>query len=343
MENFFEVINNLNTYYDNVIATVVEGECIGEKIILSQDNVLFESHENSFLSRHKKEILADYLSGCIEIEGQKVFCELQGSEKKLVICGGGHVSIPIIKMGRMLDFTVTVIEDRPLFADHARIASANEVICDDFAKALKEIKGDKDTYFVIVTRGHRFDQVCLEEIMSKPHAYIGMIGSKIRIKKVKELMMEKNFSKEELDKVYAPIGLNIGAETPQEIAVSIMAEVIQVKNAERRNGGFPKEILKAIAKEETKKVPKMLATIVSRKGSAPRQVGTKMLIYRDGSIVGTIGGGCVEADICRNAQVLLSEDNRKAKLYSVDMTGNDAEEDGMVCGGVVEILLEPIL
>jgi len=342
MECFFEVINNINTYNDNIIATVIEGECLGEKVVLSQEKVLYESHENSFLGMHKKEIHANYLRGNLEIEGQRLFCELQGCEKKLVICGGGHVSIPIIKMGRMLDFTVTVIEDRPLFADHARIASANEVICDDFSKALKKIKGDKDTYFVIVTRGHRYDQACLEEIFNKPHAYIGLIGSKIRIKKVKELMMEKNFPKEELDKIYAPIGLSIGAETPQEIAVSIMAEIIQVKNTERRNGGYPKEILKAINKEETKKVPKMIATIVSRKGSAPRQVGTKMLIYRDGTIVGTIGGGCVEADICRNAQVLFSTGDLKAKLYSVDMTGNDAEEDGMVCGGVVEILLEPI-
>lgn len=87
-------------------------------------------------------------------------------------------------MGLMLGFHITVLEDRPKFADHARCAGAHEIICDSFEEGLKRIKGDEDTFFIIVIRGHRYDQVCLENIVRKSHAYIGMIGSRLRVKKV---------------------------------------------------------------------------------------------------------------------------------------------------------------
>jgi xanthine dehydrogenase accessory factor len=342
MDDFYELLNGLHPDYDNREAIIIEGEHFGEKALFSKGEMIYETKKGSFSEDLKKVIQGDHFSGLIQKDGQRVFCEVLGSEKKLVICGGGHVSIPIIKIGKMLEFHVTVIEDRPFYADHARNAKADVVLCDDFRNALGKITGDLDTYFVIVTRGHRFDQVCLEEILSKNNAYIGMIGSKVRVKQVKELLMEKGIQEEQLSSIYSPIGLKIGAETPEEIAVSVMAEIIQVKNQGRRSGGYPKEIRKAILAEDTKEVPKVLATIVSRKGSAPREVGTKMIIYKDGTTVGTIGGGCVEADVCRNAHTQLMEADKKPKLYTVDMTGRDAEEEGMVCGGIVEILLEPI-
>ena len=86
----------------------------------------------------------------------------------------------------------------------------------------------------------------------------------------------------------------------------------------------------------------MLATIITRKGSAPRNVGSKMLILEDGSCVGTIGGGCMEAEGLRKARVMMHENNTGLKTEYVDMTGDDAEEEGMVCGGTIEVLLEPL-
>lgn len=342
MSGFYEKLSELHPDYDTLAVTFVEGEHIGEKALFSKGELIYETVNGVFPRSLQKLMIETHMSGLLQIGGQRIFCEILGSEKKLVICGAGHVSIPIIRMGKMLEFQVTVIEDRPLYADHARNALADEVLCDDFCHALSTIKGDPDTYFVIVTRGHRYDLDCLEEILLKSSAYIGMIGSRVRVKRVKDLLIEKGFEEERLNKIYAPIGLAIGAETPEEIAVAIMAEIIQVKNHAKRSGGYSKEIKKAIYQEDTGEMPKILATIVSRKGSAPREVGTKMLILKDGTTVGTIGGGCVEADVCRKAHSMLAEDNEKAKLYSVDMTGRDAEEEGMVCGGVVEILLERI-
>ena len=342
MSNLYEVINELVPYKDNRIATMIAEKNFGEKIIISDGKVVYESKAEVFSMDLQSKIAQNSLDGLHSVDGQSIFFETLGNDKKLIICGGGHVSIPVIKVAKMIGFHVTVIEDRIQYADNIRRTDADEVVCDDFRNALKQINGDRDTYFVIVTRGHRYDQVCLEAILKKENAYIGMIGSKVRVKQVKDAMIEKGFHQELLDKLYSPIGLKIGAETPEEIAVSIMSEVIQVRSASRRSGGYPKEIMKAILKVETKAVPKMLATIISRKGSAPRNVGTKMLIYKDGTTIGTIGGGCVEADICSKARYQLMEGDTAPKVYRVDMTGRDAEEEGMVCGGIVQILLEMV-
>ena len=222
-------------------------------------------------------------------EGQQVFLERVNRTPRLVVCGGGHVSVPIIQMGKMLGFYVTALEDRPKFADCERRAGADEVICLPFAEGLDEIEGDRDCWFVVVTRGHRYDTLCLEKILKKSFAYVGMMGSKRRTTLVKDQLEEKGFARSLVDTVHTPIGLEIGAETPEEIAVSVMAQIIQVKNTGTRGEGYSKELLEALADQGGRK--KVLATIISRKGSAPRSVGTKMLVYEDGTAIGTIGGG----------------------------------------------------
>lgn len=341
MSSFYDQISTINTNDKSIVATVVEGDYLGEKALFSKGKIVFQSDAKEFLHIHSKIILKITQTGIITIEGNRIFCEILGAEKKLVICGGGHVSIPIIKLGRMADFSVTVIEDRFSFANNASLAGANQVICEPFEQALKKIKGDKHTFFVIVTRGHRFDQLCLETIIHKENAYIGMIGSKIRVKKVKDQLVENGINPQKLEKVYTPIGLKINAETPIEIAISIMSEIIQIKNKKVQSCGYSKALLKAINGEVEQQEKKALATIITRKGSAPREVGTKMLIFPD-KAVETLGGGCVEAEIKMKAFSMLIDNQPKAELHLVDMTGWQAEEDGMVCGGIIEVFLEII-
>lgn len=342
MLEFYNVIKEVNPNQQNIAMTVLDGECSGEKALLSDSRLVWESAQDGFYTKHKDELRNFEKTGIKIIGGQRVFCDLLGNEKKMVICGGGHVSIPVIRIGLMIGFKVIVLDDRPKFADNARRAGATEVICEPFEQALKNIQGDEDTFFVIVTRGHRYDHICLENIAKKKHAYIGMIGSRKRVAKVKEAILGNGGDAEVLNRVYTPIGLNIGAETPEEIAVSIMAEIIEVKNKSLRNGGYSKEIMQGILKEENEQEPKVLATIVKRKGPAPREVGAKMLIMEDGTCVGTIGGGCAEADIFREARFMLMEGGTNIGLCHVDMTGRYAEEDGMVCGGIIDVLLEVI-
>ena len=341
MQELFRAIDNCEPGSTNVVVTVLEGKWTGEKALISNGIIIWKSSKDGFFSSHE-EVCQIRESGVQTISGCRVFFDTLGHEKQLVICGGGYVSIPVIKMGIMLGWKVTVLEDRPKFADNARRAGASQVICESFVEGLKQITGSADTYFVIVTRGHRYDQDCLEQIIQKEHAYIGMIGSRRRTALVKQVLEEKGLNKEILESVYTPIGLDIGAETPEEIGVAIIAQIIEVKNKKKRTYGYSKEIIAAVNDTEKYTGRKVLATIVTRMGSAPQGIGVKMLVYEDGTCIGTIGGGCMEAAVMQKALQMLRGADTKSRICPVDLTGSDAEQEGMVCGGIVEVLLEMI-
>jgi xanthine dehydrogenase accessory factor len=247
--------------------------------------------------------------------------------------------MPLIQIGKSIGMQVTVLEDRPSFADNARKMGADRVLCDGFEQGLAQIPGSPSTYFVIVTRGHRYDRVCLEQILKKKRAYVGMMGSRRRVLLLKKELEATGISREELDEVHMPIGLPISAETPEEIAVSVMAEIIQCKNQKKRSEGYREEILDALQQPE-EGLPVVLAEIVERKGSAPRAVGTKMVIRLDGKITGTIGGGCMEAEVIQKARQMLASENETYCMTKVDMSMEAAEDEGMVCGGTQLVYLE---
>ena len=170
---------------------MLSGYLSGEKALYCDGRLLWQSVEDPVFTIF--ETTADQLadSGQITTEdGTMLYAEILGQEKKIVICGGGHVSIPLIQLGLMTGCEVTVLEDRPEFAGRAGKAGASRVICMPFEKGLEQIDGDGDTFFVIVTRGHQYDKVCLEQISKKPHAYIGMIGSRKRTALVKEEVLK---------------------------------------------------------------------------------------------------------------------------------------------------------
>lgn len=342
MTELIEAIQESEGRADRKVLTMLEGESISEKALVIDGKIAWESRKNGYFHKHAEEVKNITESGVTSIENERVFCDTLGQEKQIVICGAGHVSIPVIKIAVMMDCEVIVLEDRPLYADHARQAGASQVICAPFEEALDKIPGSADTYFVILTRGHRYDQICLEKIAAKEHAYIGMIGSRRRTALVKQCLVEKGVDKKVLDAVYTPIGLDIGAQTPAEIGVAIIGEIIEVKNRKKRTYGYSKEIMRALTTQEPYPERKVMATIVTRHGSAPQGLGTKMLIYRDGRCVGTIGGGCMEARVIQIARLMAAGENEQARICHVDMTGNEAEEEGMVCGGEVDVFLEVI-
>lgn len=342
MKEFFNVLEQVSEEGQTITLTGLDGGLLGWKAIVHEKEPVYENRkalQEAWLSEIRDTGVGN---GVLLTEAGRIYYEFLQKEKRLVICGGGHISMPLIQMGRMMGYVVIVLEDRPKFADDARRAGATEVICDAFEKGLEQVHGDENTYFIIVTRGHRYDQVCLELIMKKRHAYIGMIGSRIRVARVKETLLEKGADRDILNQVYTPIGLSIGAETPEEIAVAIMAQIIEVKNKIKQGCGYSSKLLGAILGADGSEGPSVLATIVTRRGSAPRSVGTKMLIRPDGSCVGTIGGGCVESDVLRRGLHMIRNGMHTPEIYEVDMTGRDAEEDGMVCGGIVEIMLEMV-
>jgi len=339
--NFFKLLKQTDKSKENIVFTIVSGNNAGSKALMSDGEIVFSNNENIDWNKIENAISENRNSRLITFEGDKIYADFMHQSNKVIICGAGHVSIAVIKMCRILDIPVTVIDDRLSFANSAAAAGADNVICEPFEDALSKIEGDKGTFFIIVTRGHRYDEICLENIIKKENAYIGMIGSKLRVEKVLNYLEEKGIEREKLGNVHTPIGLKIGAETPAEIAVSIMAEIIEVKNKEIGVETYTDELIQSMTDDKYNDIPKALVTIVSRKGSAPRKAGTKMAVLLDGTMIGTIGGGCVEAALRQSAFSVI--DNKKCKLVNVDMTGREAEDEGMVCGGVVEVFIEPIL
>ncbi|OPY90042.1 MAG: putative xanthine dehydrogenase subunit A [Syntrophaceae bacterium PtaU1.Bin231] len=157
----------------------------------------------------------------------------------LLIFGGGHISFALARIGKMVDFRVVVIDDRPEFANAERFPEADETIAGDMASVTRRLEINGSSYIVIVTREHKNDAEVLEWAAVTPAAYVGMIGSKRKIQKVFSYLKSKGITQEQLDRVHSPIGLPIGAETPEEIAVSIMAEIIQVRR--RLDATSPRE------------------------------------------------------------------------------------------------------
>lgn len=147
----------------------------------------------------------------------------------LIVLGCGHVGQAVAQLGKMLDFSVTAVDDRPDYANRVLFPQTDQIICQPFDQALQHIPLNQNTFVVIVTRGHRYDQDCLALVANNPVRYVGMIGSRRRVRGVMQQLADQGIPREALERVNAPIGLNIGAETPAEIAVSIMAQIIAVR------------------------------------------------------------------------------------------------------------------
>ena len=199
---------------------------------------------------------------------------------------------------------------------------------------------------MIITRGHRYDQTCLEKLLSGAEPfYTGMIGSRRRVAAVKDMLISEGCDRERLNRVHTPIGLSIGAVTPEEIAVSIVAEIIECKRLKRTDehhlgscSDVDFSVIKMLAGNINEHVS--VVTVISSKGPVPRGAGAKMIVYPDGRIVGSIGGGCSEAAVIGNARRIIG--TGEYMLQTVDMTGDTAENEGMVCGGTMQVLIEDL-
>jgi xanthine dehydrogenase accessory factor len=174
---------------------------------------------------------ADYIAAAGSL---RLFFDVQFPPPHLLIVGAGHIAAPLAAIAGICDFTVTVLDDRPQYANRARFPTADQVIAGPFTAELRKLRGgqatfDANTHIVLVTRGHQYDVACLLEVLDDPVAYIGMIGSRRRIRAVYELLQsEQGIAPQKLQRIHAPIGLAIGAQTPAEIAVAIMAEIVKV-------------------------------------------------------------------------------------------------------------------
>ncbi|MDY4922492.1 XdhC/CoxI family protein [Frisingicoccus sp.] len=260
-------------------------------------------------------------------------------EERLIILGGGHVSRPLALFGTESGFAVTVVDDRPAFANRQRFPEVRQVLCESFERCFEKLKITSNDYVVVVTRGHRYDMDCLRALLSGTEpAYMGMMGSKRRVIGVKNLLIEEGYDPSAIERIHMPIGLAIGALTPAEIAVSILAELIQVKRNRKQDFEPADADFSVLEKLSVEGEPHSIVTVLETRGSTPRRPGAKMIVYPEGRIVGSIGGGCAEAEVMREALHYIG--TGKCGKITVDMTKDVSEEDVMVCGGTMTVLIE---
>ncbi len=224
---------------------------IGSKILMQEDGILsgdavlskglqtvvFDQVLPFFKKGVTKAIQFEY--GDCQIE---CYMEVFPVPPRLIVAGAGHVSEPVAEIGKMAGFHVTVIDDRPEFANRGRFPTADEVVCTSYVEFFQNLPVNPNTFIVLLTRGHKFDVVSLQELLRREEAieqeqrtaYIGMIGSRRRISGVFEQLKDE-FSDHNFTNIYSPVGLDIGGQTPAEIAVSIMAEILKVKNGKSGN------------------------------------------------------------------------------------------------------------
>lgn len=173
----------------------------------------------------------------VEVDGvpHDLFIDVLAAPPELVIAGAGHIARPLCRMAALCGYRVTIVDDRPEYADAFYFPDAAEVICRGFTEVFRELEAGPRTHVVLVTRGHKHDEDCLRQLLDKEPAYIGMIGSRRRTKAVFTELEAEGIDPAWLDRVHAPIGVDLGAETPEEIAVSILGELIAL----RRGGRAP--------------------------------------------------------------------------------------------------------
>ncbi len=258
---------------------------------------------------------------CRLIPGEKgdwTFLEPVLPRPKLVIAGAGHIGKALSRLASLLDFEITLLDDRPQYANPENIPWADRIRVKDIGKAMQEIPKTRDTYVVIVTRGHRDDAAALRECIREEVAYLGMIGSRRKVRLMRQEFLSKGWaSPAQWNRIHAPIGIEIHSETVQEIAVSISAQLIQVRQQKR--------------KERRKS---RVGIIILAAGESRRMGKSKLLLpYGDSSIIETVVNHACLSSADHVLMVLGRDEKRIAGLvkdYDVQITPNPDFKSGMI-------------
>lgn len=278
-----------------------------------------------------------------EIDGNE-YVRVFKPKERLIILGGGHIGKCLSLMASMVDFDIVVVDDRPEYASKERLPKAGAVICDEFTEAIKSLRIGNADYVVIATRAHRYDTDCVRAVLDgeMPY-YAGLLGSRKRTAKMLSMLENEGYSPERLAQINTPIGLSIGALTVEEIAVSILAELIQYrrKNFKRKSGShflaeetFHENIAADIADNPR---PQVLMLVYETEGSTPVKSGCFMTIDTEGKCTGTIGGGKGENIAITEGKKLIGSGQKKT--IAVNMTKDQGSDEGLVCGGIMKIAL----
>lgn len=164
----------------------------------------------------------------------EIFLEPIMSDPRLVILGAGHLGQALAAIGHLVGFQVVVYDDREQYANRERFPQAREILVGPFDSLNDRVSVDPQSFVVVVTRGHQHDLAATEQVIRTPARYVGLVGSRRKIKMIVEELLNRGHAPEVFDRLYAPIGLDIGSDTPEEIAVSVVAELIALRKGVHR-------------------------------------------------------------------------------------------------------------
>lgn len=277
----------------------------------------------------------------IKINNEPYISEILSGKLELVICGGGHVGHAVYELGLFLGWNVTIVEDREEYCSKEMYPNATRLI-GKYSNILSNMELSHAA-IVVATRGHKFDKSCVSAILPKSYKYLGMIGSKTKVAATMDLLKKEitdgeikcNISK--LSQICSPIGLDIKAQTPEEIAVSIISEIIKITKSDKKQIQMKVKDIEELSKQEQSFV---VARIIEKRGSAPREVGSFLAILNDGTLIGTVGGGAVEATVIHNCKKLLTNPSKDCEIFYHDLSNEKASNLGMICGGNVKVLIK---
>jgi xanthine dehydrogenase accessory factor len=212
---------------DGSIAGTIGGGCVEGEVWQAAREVMEEEKPRTltFNLNHDPK----YDSGLVCGGTLQVYLEPILPVQTLYLFGAGHVAVNVYRAARMTGFEVVIIDDRESFANRERFPEAKDVYADDFEQVMSQLAPNQSSYVVIVTRGHRDDMRVLRWAVDTPAKYIGMIGSQRKVIAIYKQLQQEGIAPEKLARVYAPVGLEIGAVTPEEIAIAIVAELIAIR------------------------------------------------------------------------------------------------------------------
>lgn len=220
------------------VATIISGSGLGHKLLIWPSGATVgslgapaldaqvQSRVTSLLARQSTE----RFSLVFEEQTLEIFAEIHAPPPKLIIVGGVHIAIPLVTFGKVLGFHTVVLDARSAFATPERFGHADQLIIQWPADALPEIGIDESTYIVVLTHDEKIDNPALELAVRSPARYIGALGSKKTHARRVAALQEMGATAEQIGRIHAPIGVEIGARRPEEIAVSIIAQVVAVMN-----------------------------------------------------------------------------------------------------------------
>ena len=255
------------------------------------------------------------------------------AEPHLVLFGCGHVGKALYDLAVLQDMRVTVIDPREELLTEERFPKATRIQGSYEKDLSEEYPTFISPYYCIFTHGHTYDSDCLLYAIRHPHSYIGMIGSKAKIAHCFDNMRANGITDSQLAVVHSPIGLSINAVTPQEIAISIMAQIISVLRKDKNAVLVDSSLLSQAAGKSG-----VMVRIVDKSGSAPRSTGSMMFVTEQG-ISGTVGGGSVENHAIETSKKMLKQENAFL-LEHHELQGD--QPLGMTCGGNVTLLFKTV-